>query len=69
MQTHSTKHAKNPHAVALGRLGGRSGKGEAKARTSKQARKAALARWAKYRLNAGDVPRAVPGPMPKESTL
>jgi hypothetical protein len=42
---------KNPHAVALGRLGGKAGTGAAKARnvTPEMARKAALARWAKYR--------------------
>ena len=38
---------KNPAAVALGRRGGRAGTGAAKARTSAQARAAALARWAK----------------------
>lgn len=38
---------KNPAAVALGRLGGKAGTGAAKARTSKQARAAVLARWAK----------------------
>lgn len=38
---------KNPHAVALGRLGGQAGSGQAKARTSEQARKAVQARWAK----------------------
>ena len=36
---------KNKHAVALGRKGGKAGTGKAKARTSEQARKAALARW------------------------
>jgi len=41
----STK--KNPAAVALGQLGGRAGKGKAKARTSEQARAAALTRWQK----------------------
>lgn len=40
---------KNPAAVALGRLGGKAGKGKAKARTHEQARKAALARWAKHK--------------------
>lgn len=42
-----TTHRKNPAAVSLGRLGGKAGKGKAKARSSEQARKAALARWAK----------------------
>jgi len=36
---------KNPHAVALGALGGAAGKGASKARTPEQARKAAEARW------------------------
>jgi hypothetical protein len=35
---------KNPHAVALGRLGGKAGRGKAKARTTAQARKASLSR-------------------------
>jgi hypothetical protein len=38
---------KNPHAVALGRKGGKTGKGKSKARTTEQARKAALVRWEK----------------------
>jgi len=38
---------KNPAAVALGRLGGKAGTGNAKARTSEQARAAVNARWAK----------------------
>ena len=38
---------KNPAAVLLGRLGGKAGTGRAKARTAKQARSAALKRWAK----------------------
>ena len=38
---------KNPHAVALGRLGGRAGMGASKARTSEQARRAVSARWKK----------------------
>jgi hypothetical protein len=40
--------AKNPHAVALGRLGG-CVRGSCKARTSEQARRAAKIRWAKYK--------------------
>lgn len=40
---------KNPAAVALGRLGGAAGKGEAKRRTAEQCRKAALRRWANWR--------------------
>lgn len=38
---------KNPAAVALGSLGGKAGRGKAKARTPEQARAAALARWKK----------------------
>ena len=40
---------KNPHAVALGRKGGKAGTGKAKARTSEQARAAVMARWEKQR--------------------
>jgi hypothetical protein len=40
---------KNPHAVALGRLGGKAGTGKAKARTYGQARRAALIRWGKVK--------------------
>ena len=36
---------KNPHAQALGRLGGKAGKGQSKARTSEQARAAVMVRW------------------------
>lgn len=50
---------KNPAAVALGRLGGSAGKGQAKARTPEQARNAgkagALVRWADH------VKKAEPG--------
>lgn len=38
---------KNIHAVELGRIGGKNGKGKSKARTSEQARNAALKRWNK----------------------
>lgn len=38
---------KNPAAVALGRLGGRAGRGPSKARTTEQARAAVAVRWAK----------------------
>lgn len=51
---------KNPHAVALGRLGGKIGgkaSGPRKARTSEQARAAVLARWAKVRKEAEQAPR------------
>jgi hypothetical protein len=41
-----TRRKKNPHAVALGRLGGKV-KSPAKARPSDVARKAAMVRWAK----------------------
>lgn len=37
----------NKAAQALGRLGGKAGKGKAKARTSEQARAAVMARWVK----------------------
>jgi hypothetical protein len=36
---------KNPHAVALGRIGGKSGTGKSKARISEQARAAVSIRW------------------------
>jgi len=42
-----TPHPKNAAAVALGRLGGKAGTGAAKARSSEQARAAALKRWEK----------------------
>ena len=42
-----TKRKKNPAAVSLGKLGGAAGTGKAKARTSAQARYAALVRWGK----------------------
>jgi len=38
---------KNKHAVILGRRGGKAGTGTSKARTTKQARKAAMIRWKK----------------------
>jgi len=40
------KATKNPHAVALGKIGGKA-TGPRKARTSEQARAAVNARWAK----------------------
>jgi len=43
---------KNPHAVALGKKGGKAGSGKAKARTSEQASAAAKARWAKRKPKA-----------------
>lgn len=43
------KPAKNPHAVALGRLGGAAGTGEKKRRSSEHYRAAAEKRWAKAR--------------------
>jgi len=53
---------KNRHAAALGKKGGKAGRGAAKARTSEQARAAAQARWAKRQPksempNASDEPR------------
>jgi len=41
------KEKVNRAAQTLGRLGGKAGTGKAKARTSKQARAAAFARWNK----------------------
>jgi hypothetical protein len=38
---------KDANAVALGRKGGKAGRGAVKARTSEQAQAAAFARWAK----------------------
>ncbi len=38
---------KNKAAVALGRLGGRAGRGKSKARTHDQAKAAAMVRWQK----------------------
>jgi hypothetical protein len=43
----SMKENLNKHAQALGRLGGKAGRGKAKARTSEQARAAVMARWNK----------------------
>lgn len=40
---------KNPNAVALGRLGGRAGRGPSKARTTEQARAAVAVRWNKVK--------------------
>jgi hypothetical protein len=45
-----TVSKKNPHAVALGRKGGKAGTGKSKARPSEQARKAALKRWYPERI-------------------
>jgi hypothetical protein len=39
--------AKNPHAKALGELGGKV-KGQSKARTREQCQKAAAVKWANY---------------------
>jgi hypothetical protein len=43
----------NKAAQALGRLGGKAGKGAAKARTSEQARAAVQVRWKKHRKTKG----------------
>lgn len=51
---------KNPHAVSLGRLGGRAGKGSSKARSAFDARKAATARWDKYRARMARIAPARP---------
>lgn len=40
---------KNPHAVAMGKLGGKAGKGKCKARDSKKMKAAAEKRWNKKR--------------------
>lgn len=40
---------KNQNAVALGRLGGRAGRGQSKARSTEQARAAVMVRWNKQR--------------------
>lgn len=40
---------KNKAAQSLGKIGGKAGKGSAKARTTEQARAAAAARWAKVK--------------------
>lgn len=44
----------NKAAQALGRLGGKAGRGAAKARTSEQARAAVLARWAKVKAKKNE---------------
>ena len=48
---------KNPAAVALGKLGGKAGTGQAKARTSEQARAAVMARWSKTKRKPERVAR------------
>ena len=52
--------AKNHHAVALGKIGGKAGTGKAKARTREQAQAAANMRWDQYRearrFEIGQVP-------------
>ena len=45
---------KNPAAVALGRLGGKAGRGAVKARSKEQARAAALKRWANAKARRHD---------------
>ena len=44
-----TTNKKCRAAVMLGRLGGKAGRGAAKARTPEQARAASLVRWSKFR--------------------
>lgn len=39
----------NPHAQALGKLGGKAGRGKSKARPSEVARAAVMVRWAKHK--------------------
>lgn len=41
------------YLAEIGRKGGAAGRGPAKARTSEQARKAALARWGKWKRKSG----------------
>lgn len=64
---------KNPAAVALGRRGGKAGTGEAKARTSEQARAAALARWKTKKVTGPQNEKLCNSPgsgaSPKEKTL
>jgi len=40
---------KNPHAQALGKLGGKAGRGQCKARTREQCQAAAKKRWDKVK--------------------
>ena len=49
MKTTQTCPDKNPNAVALGRLGGKAGRGQSKARTTEQARAAVAVRWNKVK--------------------
>jgi len=58
---HNADTMKNKAAVSLGRLGGKAGKGKAKARTPDQARAAALIRWEKWRSKKDEAKRAVCG--------
>lgn len=44
-----TPKTPNPHAQALGRLGGKAGRGQSKARSTEQARAAVMVRWNKQR--------------------
>jgi len=48
---------KNQAAVELGRLGGKAGRGPAKARTPEQCRAAAMVRWGRVKANAVQVSR------------
>jgi len=47
MKTNNKENTKHPGAVALGKLGGKAGRGPKKARPSNIARAAARARWNK----------------------
>lgn len=47
---------KNPHAVALGKKGGKAGTGKAKARIPEQARAAANKRWDAHRKPVAGFP-------------
>lgn len=48
----SASNAVTNYLAAIGRKGGASGTGKSKARSSEQARKAALVRWAKRKPKA-----------------
>jgi hypothetical protein len=51
---HRLQKVKPPavYLATIGRKGGSAGRGKSKARTTEQARKAALARWVKRRLES-----------------
>lgn len=63
--SHRIYRRKNPAAVALGRLGGKAGRGHVKARTSEQARQAVMVRWAK-RNQAAQLAKQGYTPLPED---